>query len=234
MIRPVLEPLRDKHRWLRVADAGWADPLDTDFARQHGGRWNPPNSHATLYLNENLDTARSQIYHMLEGSPVRPDDLDDQYVLVAATLPSRQIVADAVGDQALDSLGLPSSYPINSGGRTVGHNDCQPIGTAVKAADLRGIHARSAATHDGSGRELAWFPARTSSRATPQGEAIPFSTWFYQDSGVQKRRHMAGEPNIFRRRTPASPSLEAGAEPGDVGGLGGGVARGFDDDGGIG
>jgi len=191
----VAEQLSANHHWLRVADAGWEDPLDPEFAGQHGGRWNPPHSHATLYVNENLETARAQIRHMLEGTPVRPDDLDDRYVLVVATLPSRQVVADASTDEGLNALGLPSSYPIDAAGGTVGHSDCQPIGTAVKAADLRGIHARSAATPDGSGRELAWFPARTTSRATARGAPIPFNTWFYGGSGVQ-------EGHMWRDRTP--------------------------------
>jgi len=195
VIHPVAEQLSANHQWLRVADAGWDDPLDPEFAGQHGGRWNPPHSHATLYLNENLETARAQIHHLLEGSPVRPDDLDDRFVLVVATLPSRQTVADASTDKGLNALGLPSSYPIDAAGGAVGHSDCQPIGTAVKAAELRGIRARSAATSDGSGRELAWFPARASSRATARGAPIPFSTWFYEGSGVQKG-------HMWRDRTP--------------------------------
>ncbi len=37
--------------YLRVADPGWADPLDSSFAQRLGGRWNAPDAHATLYLN---------------------------------------------------------------------------------------------------------------------------------------------------------------------------------------
>jgi hypothetical protein len=36
--------------YLRVADPGWADPLDSSFAQRLGGRWNAPDAHATLYL----------------------------------------------------------------------------------------------------------------------------------------------------------------------------------------
>lgn len=183
MIHPVIEQLVAKHHWLRVADTSWANPLDPEFAGQHGGRWNRPGSHATLYLNENLDTARSQIHHMLEGSPVRPDDLDERFILVVATLPTRQTVANAVSNDGLDALGLASSYPGDNNGDPIGHDVCQPIGAAVKSTGLRGLHARSAATPDGTGRELAWFPATKTSRAAPQGEPIPFSTWFYEDGG---------------------------------------------------
>ena len=178
MIDPVPRRLPNAKEWYRVADESWDDPLDTTFAQRFGGRWNPPNSFPVLYLNEDIDTARAQIYRMLEGSPVRPDDLDPPYVLVTATLPSRQVVADAVTDVGLGALGLPDTYPLDPGGETVAHPTCQPIGAEVKTQNLRGIHARSAATPDGTSRELAWFPARPSSKATPISDPLPFSNWW--------------------------------------------------------
>lgn len=174
--------------WFRVADAGWDDPLDPSFAQRHGGRWNPPASYPTLYLNEDVETARTQIVRMLEGSPVRPEDLDEQFVLIAAALPSRQRVVDAVTDDGLEMLGLARSYPLDDAGDRVPHETCRPIGTSVHDLGLRGVHARSAATVDGLGRELAWFPARPSSRATPVGPPIPFDEWWYQDSGADTAR----------------------------------------------
>lgn len=179
MIDPVTERLHDGHLWLRVADSEWVDPLDPTYAQHRGGRWNPPNSHVTLYLNEDRDTARAQIQRMLESSPVRPEDIDGGFVLIEATLPSRQDVADALTNSGVEALGLPKTYPLDDGGQTVPHEICQPIGTDVKALGLRGIHARSAATPGGSGRELAWFPARRSSRALPVGDPIPFEIWWY-------------------------------------------------------
>lgn len=118
---------------------------------------------------------------MLEGSPVRPEDLEDTFVLVAATLPSHQDVADASTDHGLDALGLPPTYPVDAAGTEVPHSECQPIGSDVKDLGLRGVYAKSAATHDGSGRELAWFPARRSSRATAVGDPIDFDQWWYND-----------------------------------------------------
>jgi len=178
VISPIPRRLPKTKRWYRVADEKWGHPLDPGFAQRFGGRWNPPNSHPTLYLNEDLHTVRAQIARMLDGSPVRPDDLDPPYVLVTATLPSGQIVADAVTDVGLDALGLPSTYPIDSKGNTIPHTVCQSIGSTVKNDGLRGVHTRSAATADGTGRELAWFPARISSKATPVGDPLPFSTWW--------------------------------------------------------
>ena len=32
----------------------WDDPLDPNYAKGYGGRWNPPDSFPTLYFNEDL------------------------------------------------------------------------------------------------------------------------------------------------------------------------------------
>ena len=177
-MNPVAETLADGHHWLRVADASWTDPLDPSFAAREGGRWNPPGSHPTLYLNEDMQTARSQIVALLHGSPIDPDDLDSGYDLIVATLPRRQEVADAIDDDGLAGLGLPASYPRYRNGRPIRHDVCQPIGKAVYDAGLRGVHARSAATEDGLGRELAWFPARESSRAT-MVQRLSYRQWWH-------------------------------------------------------
>lgn len=182
MIEPVPRRLPNTKHWYRVADEKWDDPLDPSFAQRYGGRWNPPNSFPTLYLNEDIATARAQIYRMLEGWPVHPEDLDPPYILVTATLPSRQVVADAVTDVGLEAMELPSTYPIDTNGSIIPHEICQRIGAEAKDQNMRGVHARSAATPTSTGRELAWFPARTSSRATPVGDAIPFSSWWHSGS----------------------------------------------------
>lgn len=177
---PVVIRIPDGHRWLRVAQRDWQDPLDTTFAERRGGRWNPPGSFPVLYLNVDLQTARAQILALLEGQPVRPEDLDDEaYALIAATLPSRQDVADAVSAEGLSALGLPDSYPLDGQGRRIGWTVCQPIGVVIRASALRGVTSRSAATSDGGGRELAWFPARRSSRAKPVGRPVPLGVWWY-------------------------------------------------------
>src|SRR5690606_20610998 len=103
--------------WLRVADPAWQRPLDPSYAEAQGGRWNPPRSFPTLYLNADVLTARLQIERLCEGTAVTPDDLtDDAYVLVAATLPSSELAADAVSDAGLRALGLPDTYPVDPRG----------------------------------------------------------------------------------------------------------------------
>jgi hypothetical protein len=181
-VNPVVHILPDGHPWLRVADPDWNDPLDPAYAATYGGRWNPPGSFPTLYLNEDLPTARAQITALLEGSPVHPEDLDDGFDLVVARLPRSQEVADAIDDDGLERLGLPDTYPRYRNGKPVRHDVCQPIGAEVKHAGLRGVHARSAVVDDGSGRELAWFPARETSRATPVRRLV-FRDWWYANGG---------------------------------------------------
>lgn len=177
---PKEEQLDDGHRWLRVADPTWNDPLDSSFAADAGGRWNPPGGHPALYLNEDIVTARLNLRGWSANWPWEPEDLRPEHapVLVEATLPRHQTVADAHTHAGLEALGLPISYPQHANGRPVGHGTCQPIGAEVHGQGLRGIRARSAQTPLGAGRELAWFPA--SSRSKARLHAIRrFDDWYW-------------------------------------------------------
>jgi hypothetical protein len=166
--------------WWRIAGRDWSDPLDPRFAQVRGGRWNPPGSFATLYLNEDLVTARLNLRRFIADWPYEPEDLrnDTGPVLVGAALPRDQHVADAHTPAGVAALALPSTYPIDRSGRLVPHHRCQPLGRAVRALDLRGVRARSAQARDGAGRELAWFPATARSRARPVAN-LGFDAWFW-------------------------------------------------------
>lgn len=115
------EMLADGHVWLRVAQADWADPLDTRFAQRVGGRWNPPDSFPTLYLNEEVVTARINMQLFTDAWPYGPEDLRDDAapVLVEALLPRQQRVADAHSPKGVISLGLPATYPLDTSGQPV-------------------------------------------------------------------------------------------------------------------
>lgn len=189
--------LPDARVWLRVADPEWNDPLDPSYATVSGGRWNPPGAFATLYLIADLATARMQIQRLVEGTPFSADDLDDDaYVLVAATLPRNQACADAASPAGLRALGLPASYPLGTDGERVSHEHCQSVGARVHAANLRGIWYISAASRDGVGRELAWFPATPRSKARPVWrEPLPLGSWrdasVWADVGLADQREPA-------------------------------------------
>lgn len=174
------ETLADRHQWWRIADPSWKDPVDPTFAQQRGGRWNTPGSHATLYLNEDVVTARMNMELFSAAWPYEPQDLRPEHapVLVDVTLPRGQIVADAHTPEGLASVDLPLTYPLYANGRTVAQSECQPIGGAVHQAAFRGVRCRSVTSPLGEGRELAWFPATARSKATIQ-ITRSFADWFW-------------------------------------------------------
>lgn len=174
------EVLRDGHHWLRIAEAAWDDPLDPSHAQRQGGRWNPADSFPTLYLNEDLRTARVNMVAFIGRWPYEPEDLrsDNGPVLVTATLPRTQEVADVHSDEGLAAVGLPASYPNDAHGAAVTHSVCQPIGQSVKESGLRGVLCRSANLVRGAGRELAWFPATSRSHATSV-DVASYEDWFW-------------------------------------------------------
>ncbi len=174
------ELLRDGHEWLRIADAGWTDPLDPTFAQRIGGRWNPPDSFPTLYLNEDLATARINLTSFVAQWPYEPEDLRDDTgpVLVAATLPRRQQVADVHTKAGISAARLPPTYPLDAAGALIPQETCQSIGVKANAAGLRGVRCRSAHFPAGAGRELAWFPATARSRARHVA-TLSFEDWFW-------------------------------------------------------
>ncbi len=184
-IEPALceEALPDTHTWWRIADPAWRDPLDMEFARRRGGRWNPPDSFATLYLNEDVVTARLNLRAFIAAWPYEPEDLRDDSgpILVSVALPRQQRVCDAHTQAGIHAAGLPRSYPLernNGNGKVVSHARCQPMGARARKEGLRGVRARSARSRDGAGRELAWFPATARSKAR-QLQTLAFYVWFY-------------------------------------------------------
>ena len=179
-LRPITELLPNGHIWWRIADRQWCDPLDPNFAATFGGRWNPPNSFATLYLNEDHVTARLNLRNFISGWPFEPEDLrsDTGPVLVGAKLPGNQEVCDVHTRLGVAKVGFHQNYPFDLNGALVPHEVCQPIGAAVHAKKLRGIRARSAQSGDGVARELAWFPANSRSHARA-ATTLSFEGWYW-------------------------------------------------------
>jgi hypothetical protein len=195
-VKPLATALPDRRVWLRVASPNWVNPLDPAWAGTQGGRWNPPNAFPTLYLNANVQTAQLQIERLSEGMPFSTEDLsDDAYTLVLLRLPTSQRAADAVSVQGLAALGLPSSYPLGIDGKVIDRGVCQPIGKHVRELRLNGVWCRSAASADGRGRELAWFPGTRAARPLRK-LPIPFGHWRYASSwrgiGLPEQPNPAG------------------------------------------
>lgn len=176
----VVERLPDDHSWWRIADPSWADPLDPRFAQRRGARWNPPESFPTLYLNEDMVTARLNLRAFIAGWPYEPEELrvDAGPVLVECTLPRRQLVGDMHTPEGIRAAGLPATYPLDRDGAVIEHDRCQLIGMRAKAQGLRGVRARSAQSRDGAGREMAWFPASLRSVAR-RVATLSFALWFW-------------------------------------------------------
>lgn len=173
-----LEP--NGHRWVRVVHPTWADPLDTSHAQRKGGRWNPPNSWHTLYLNRDLLTARAQVARLLAGTMVEPADLtDDAFELVAVLLPDDLAGLDVVTEAGLRALHLPVSYPIDADGREVSLQRCQNLAVLAHGDGLHGVESRSVATPDGTGREFAWWPTGQGARLT--GGRVAYGRWRSHD-----------------------------------------------------
>jgi hypothetical protein len=114
--------------------------------------------------------------------PFSPQDLsDDAYTLVLLRLPRSQSAANAVSVQGLVALGLPSSYPLGRDGQVIDRAVCQPIGKQVRELGLHGVWCRSAASTDGRGKELAWFPGTRAARPLRK-QPIPFGHWRYSST----------------------------------------------------
>jgi hypothetical protein len=176
----IVEALPDRWTWFRLADQACTNPLDPQHAATHGGRWTPPGTFPTLYLDEDVVTARTNVALWLEGKPYGPTDFaaGEGPILVHATLPRNQIVVDVHSPSGIAAVGLPSTYPTDSSGSPVGHAVCQAIGWTAHDLGHRGIRCRSAQTEHGAGRELAWFPA-TARSAAREVDRQPFDAWFW-------------------------------------------------------
>ena len=164
----------------RLAEPSWADPLDTSYSRQRGGRWNPAGSFGALYLNRDLRTARLQVQHKLRGHPYAVEDLDEseQHDLVTVEVAERDWL-DCVTVPGLEAVGLPATYPRHRNGRPVRHADCQRVGRSAFDDGWPGIACRSAATGASpTDEELGVFDRGGDTGVRMTGRQ-PFAGWFW-------------------------------------------------------
>ena len=162
----------------RLAEPSWADPLDTSFSRQPGGRWNAPGSFGVLYLNASDRVARLQVDHKLAEQPYGIEDLDptEQHDLVDVDVQETDAL-DLVSDAGLEAVGLPVSYPRDALGHPVEHARCHPVGQAAYDEPVPAIACRSAAgAATPADEELAVFD-RDAAIVTQTGRR-PFADWY--------------------------------------------------------
>lgn len=159
--------------YYRVCKPGWGDCADTAFSLR-GGRWNPPDEYRVLYLNRTVRMAALQAVENFRGEAHSLFDLrpERRPHLQSFAVPRSEYV-DAVTDEGVLALGLPSGYP-----EGVGWARCQPIGRTAYAAGERGIACRTACTGGGDPdhEEMALFD-RDGTPAAP-GARRAFEEWF--------------------------------------------------------
>ena len=164
----------------RLAEPAWADPLDTSYSRERGGRWNSPGSFGVLYLNRDLRMACRQVQHRLRGQPYGVEDLDEseQHDLVSVDIVERGWL-DCITAAGLDAVGLPPTYPRHGNGRPVRHESCQAVGQAAYDDDRPGVACRSAvADASPTDEELAVFDRGADLGVQMTGRQ-PFADWFW-------------------------------------------------------
>lgn len=136
------------------------DPLSGAGARTLGGRWNPPESFAVLYLGLDRDTVIDEFKRHVKRQRRRPEDvLPRLFVEYEVALHD---VLDLRDQEALDAVGLSE--------RDIRANElsaCQAVGEAAHHAGREGVLAPSAA---GDGYTLNVFigELRSGSIIAPQ------------------------------------------------------------------
>jgi RES domain-containing protein len=119
-------------------------------ARSIGGRWNPPNSFATLYLALSEEAATAELLRLAARAGRDVDDFMPRHLLEFEVKLGRLLDltdVEAVGEMKLDENLLRADDP----------KQCQEIGEAAHHLGLEGILAPSAT---GSGTVLAVFVER--------------------------------------------------------------------------
>ena len=172
----ITEPLPADHPWFHVVDPDDATPAAPS---NRSGRWQPTGHVNTLRLAASRTVARAAVIQMLEGTPVRPEDLrgDRGPALAHVRLPRRQTVVDAHSDEGLAALGLPRTFPQGTAARQVPVARTRAIADEASAAGAHGVWCRSADITALNEDELVWFA--TGKATADVVEVVPFGDWWY-------------------------------------------------------
>lgn len=123
------------------------DPRSGEGARIHGGRWNPPESFACVYLALDPETVAGELHRLAARQSLRPEDLMPREVHRFDL--RLQAALDLRSAEAREAVGLTVEVI-----RAEDPAPCQRVGEAAYSLGLEGIVAPSAA---GPGVVLAVF-----------------------------------------------------------------------------
>lgn len=152
-------------RWLRHQAAGWRYSAPGAGARTVGGRWNPPQSFATLYLAESKLVAEAELRRLAKRMGTAVADMLPRDLL---TYEIELIdVVDLTSEDAQESVGLSVAAS-----ELAPLERCQQVGAMAHHLGREAVLAPSAA---GPGLILAVFVERLG--ADSHCEVIETSQW---------------------------------------------------------
>lgn len=151
------------------------DPLDGSYARDNGGRWNPPGSFEVIYTSCSIKAAIAFLREHYRNESINPwEQPEEKQRDLYELLLDQDGLVDAISSEGLIGLGLPKSYP-----RRVSHSTTQPVGQRLYDEGHPGIWYRCAP--DPTEEEIALFrdhaqPIQVNSQSKRFGEWYPPNT----------------------------------------------------------
>ena len=160
--------------YYRVAAPDWIDPADTQYSKQHGGRWNPASQFGALYLNATVHVAAANARSRHAGRAIKLFDLlpKARPDLVTFDVPMDEVL-DACTAGGIAALGFAENFPYG-----IPWPPCQTVAGQAHAAELPGVASRSNAEATATasvGEELALFEEVII--AAPRARR-PFDQWY--------------------------------------------------------
>lgn len=142
------------------------DPLSGAGARLNGGRWNPPDIFATVYLGTPLEATVGELERLATSQGTTPERMLGVPYLLHRINVEQLPLLDLRDAEALEQLGLTAGDVADEDWTA-----CQAVGHAAWFLGLGGVLAPSAS---GAGFVLAAFETRAASALTVH-ESIPFT-----------------------------------------------------------